>query len=65
MKKEQTFTQKIANVFYLLDTFIKVKVHKMLGRQTDIYVPTFMQILLGQAYCKHNIRLKLEKPQAY
>ena len=42
MKKEQTFTQKIANVFYLLDTFIKVKVHKMLGRQTDIYVPTFM-----------------------
>ena len=35
------------------------KVHKMLEHQTNIYVPTFMKILLFQAYCKQNIRLKL------
>ena len=39
-----------------------MKVNKMLGRQTNVYVPTFMYILLFQAYCKDNIRLKLEKP---
>ena len=35
------------------------KVHKMLEHQTNIYVPTLMKILLFQAYCKQNIRLKL------
>ena len=39
-----------------------MKVHKMLRRQTNVYVPTFMQIRLFQAHCKHSIRLKLEKP---
>ena len=36
-----------------------MKVHKMLEHQTNVYVPTFMKILLFQAYCKQNIRLKL------
>ena len=31
----------------------------MLVHQTNVYVPTFMNILLFQAYCKHNTRLKL------
>ena len=31
----------------------------MLEYQTDIYVPTFMKILLFPANCKQNIRLKL------
>ena len=36
-----------------------MKVHKMLERQMNVYVPTFMKILLFQEYCKQNIRLKL------
>ena len=36
-----------------------MKEHNMLERQTNVYVPTFMKILLFQAYCKQNIRLKL------
>ena len=48
-------------MFYLLDKCLKVKIHKILGRQTNVYIFTTMQILLFQAYCKHNIRLKLEK----
>ena len=60
--KKCFFSKKIANVFYLLDKCLKMKVNKMLGRQTNVYVPTFMYILLFQAYCKHNIRLKSEKP---
>ena len=36
-----------------------MKVHKMLEHQTNIYVPNFRKILLFQAYCKQNIRLKL------
>ena len=39
-----------------------MKVHKVWGHQTNIYAPTFMQILLFQAYCKHSTRVKLEKP---
>ena len=37
------------------------EIHKMLGRQMNAYVSTIMLILLFQAYCNHNIRLKLEK----
>ena len=44
-----------------LDKCLKVKVHQILGRQTNVYVPTFTQNLLFQAYCKHNTRLKSEK----
>ena len=36
-----------------------MKEHNMLESQTNVYVPTFMKILLFQAYCKQNIRLKL------
>ena len=32
----------IANVLYLLEKCLKVKIHKMLGRQTNVYVPNFM-----------------------
>ena len=42
-----------------MDKSLKMKVHKMLECQTNIYVPTFMKILLFEAYCKQNIRLKL------
>ena len=35
------FTKKIANILYLLNKRLKVKVHKMLGRQTNIYIPTY------------------------
>ena len=45
-----------------LDKCLKMKVHEMLQPQANIYVTTFMQILLFQAYYKHNIRLKLGKP---
>ena len=38
-----------------------LNVHKMLGCQTNVYVTTFMSILLVQSYCKHNIRVQLEK----
>ena len=37
----------------------QMKVHKMLEHQTNVYVPTFVEILLFQAYSKQNIRLKL------
>ena len=33
--------------------------NKLLECQTNVYAPTFMKILLFQAYCKQNIRLKL------
>ena len=61
LKNNNFFLKRLQNVLYLLDKFLKVKVHKMLRCQTNVYVPTFMYILLFQAYCKHNIRLKLEK----
>ena len=38
-----------------------LNVHKMLRCQTNVYVTTFMSILLVQSYCKHNIRVQLEK----
>ena len=37
----------------------------MLERQMNVSVPTFIEILTSQAYCKHNISLKLEKPRVY
>ena len=46
-------------MFYLLDKCLKVKIHKILGRQTNVYIFTTMQILLFQAYCKHKVRLRL------
>ena len=33
--------KKIAHVSYLLGKCLKVEVHKMLGRQTNVYVSTF------------------------
>ena len=41
-KKYQFFTKKIETVLYLLDKCLKMKVHKMLERQTNVYAPTFM-----------------------
>ena len=61
-KKKQT----IKKIFFVLKKKLKLLylLHKclnMLERQTSVYVSTFMQILLFQAY-KYNIRLKLGKP---
>ena len=36
------FAKKIETVSYLLNKCLKMKVHKMLERQTNIYIPTFM-----------------------
>ena len=44
-----------------MDKCLKGKVDKILRHQANVYIPTFMLILLFQAYCKHNIRLKLKK----
>ena len=33
-------------------------VYKMLRHQANIYVTTFVLIVLFEAYCKHNVRLK-------
>ena len=51
MKKLQMFWTNVS----------KLKVHNMLGCKMNIYVSTFMQIQLFQAYCKQNIGLKLKK----
>lgn len=49
-------------MFYIfLGKVLRVKAYKMFGHQTNLYVPAFMQILLLQAYCKHIVKLKLEK----
>ena len=42
LKKHFFFTKKTAYVLYLLDKCLRMKVHKMLGRQTNVYVPTFI-----------------------
>ena len=59
------FAKNFETVLYLLDKCLKMKVHKMLERQTNVYLPTFMYFLLFQVYCEHNMRLKLGKPEAY
>ena len=41
-KKKKVFTKKTAAVLYLSDECLKMKVHKMLERQTNVYVPTSM-----------------------
>ena len=70
-KKETTIKEnnklllKNATDLYLLDKCLKTKVHKMLERQTNVYLPTFMYFLLFEVYCEHNMRLKLGKPEAY
>ena len=56
--KKKILLKNVVYLVYLLDKCLKMKVHKMLERQTNVYVPTFIKILLFQAYCKQNIRLK-------
>ena len=62
-KKETNYSKKVflqknaVHVVYLLRKSLKMKVHKMLEHQMNIYVSRFMKILLFQAYCKQNIRL--------
>ena len=65
IKKKQTiknknnfYQKKVVYLVYLLRKCLKMKVHKVLERQMNIYVSTFVKILLFQAYCKQNIRLK-------
>ena len=41
-RNKLTFTKKIVNVLYLLGKCLKMKVHEMLRRQMNVYVPTFM-----------------------
>ena len=41
-KNIEVFAKKIKTVLYLLDKCLKIKVHKMLERQRNVYVPTFM-----------------------
>ena len=36
------FAKKNETVLYLLNKYLKMKVHKILERQTNVYVPTFM-----------------------
>ena len=57
--KKNFLLKNVVYLLYLLDKCLKMKVHKMLECQTNVYVPTFIKILLFQAYCKQNIRLKL------
>ena len=43
IKKTIIFTKKIANVLYLPDKYIKVKVHKNCGASSErSQIPTFM-----------------------
>ena len=43
IKKTMILTKKIANVLYLLDKYIKVKVHKNCGASSEpSQIPTFM-----------------------
>ena len=42
IQKTIIFTKKIANVLYLLRKCLKMKVHKILESQTNVYVPTFI-----------------------
>ena len=57
--KKNLLLKNVVYLLYILDKCLKIKVHKMLECQTIIYIPTFMKILLFQAFCKQNIRLKL------
>ena len=41
-KNVKIFAKKIKTVLYLLNRCLKMKVHKILERQTNVYVPTFM-----------------------
>ena len=50
--KPLEINESISNVLYLLDKCLKLRLHKMLECQTTIHVPTFMLVLLFQAYCK-------------
>ena len=58
LKKKKKLLKNVVYLAYLLDKCLKMKVHKMLERQTNFYVPTFIKILLFQAYYQQNIRLK-------
>ena len=42
IKKNIFFTKKTAYVLYLLYKCLRMKVHKMLGRQTNVHVTTFI-----------------------
>ena len=41
-KNIKVFAKRIETVLYILNKCLKMKVHKMLERQTNVYVPTFM-----------------------
>ena len=41
-KKINFYLKKTATVLYLLGKCLKMKVHKMLERQINVYVPIFM-----------------------
>ena len=57
--KQYIFLLKnVVYLVYLLDKCLKMKVHKMLEHQRNVYVPIFINVLLFQTYCKQNIRLK-------
>ena len=47
-------------IFWANDSNV-LNVHRMFRCQTNVYVTTFMSILLIQSYCKHNIKVQLEK----
>ena len=47
-------------IFWANDSNV-LNVHRMFRCQTNVYVTTFMSILLIQSYCKHDIRVQLEK----
>ena len=41
-KNIKIFAKKIETVLYLLNKCLKMKVHKIVERQTNAYVPSFM-----------------------
>ena len=47
--KKKSFLLKNVYLVCLLDKYLKMKVHKMLEHQKNVYVPTFIKILLFQA----------------
>ena len=51
-KKKKFLVKNVVCLIYLLAKCLKMKVHEMFECQTNIYVPTFMNILLFQADCK-------------
>ena len=57
-KKKIFLLKNVVYLVYLLDKYLKMKIHKILEHQMNVYVPTFIKILLFQPYCKQNIRLK-------